>query len=221
MISVEEFLEDNFSGIRLEGSLYGQAEIGIHFELAQDFYQLNDDGTLNKEMFKVVYSEVLAIFHALFSEEDKILLVAQVYKKEGGKHKRLKVFNRRLKNWKLKYRIEASTLPDLTEEGETIQRFSLTCKKQDLRYIQIIQAACHEDFHKLTPAFGREYRYPDVFFMNVSKKLIFFIYDDRGCEVVAADGGTLLPVYENFKKLVGEYDRERIKRVLLKSRFDH
>ena len=57
-----------------------------------------------------------------------------------------------------------------------------------------IKAVCHEDF-TLKPKLGsKSYAYyPDVFFINATKNIIFFIYDDRGCEVVAKKQGNHTP----------------------------
>ncbi|WP_338066831.1 DUF3885 domain-containing protein [Evansella clarkii] len=32
---------------------------------------------------------------------------------------------------------------------------------------------------------------PDVFFVNATKNIILFIYDDRGCEVIAEETETI------------------------------
>ena len=63
----------------------------------------------------------------------------------------------------------------------------------------------------LKPKFGGEYAYyPDVFFINSSKNIIFFIYDDRGCEVIASDLETIQPLYEKYREWIPEYDQEKV-----------
>ena len=57
--------------------------------------------------------------------------------------------------------------------------------------------------------------YPDIFFINVTKNAIFFIYDDRGCEVIAADKETLRPLYKKYSEWFYEFDREEIKQLFV------
>ena len=42
------------------------------------------------------------------------------------------------------------------------------------------------------------------------KKYHFFIYDDRGCEVIANNKETIRPLYNQYKNWLGEYDKEKI-----------
>ena len=57
---------------------------------------------------------------------------------------------------------------------------------------------------------GYSIGYPDVFFVNVTKDIIFFIYDDRGCEVIARDVDRIRPLYVKYNDWVEEVDRKRI-----------
>ena len=91
-------------------------------------------------------------------------------------------------------------------------QFSLKCFACDIKYIPLIQAANHEDFPGLYPRFGRkkEIFYPDVFLINVTKDIIMFIYDDRGCEVIAKNKETIRNLYEKYKEWIPDYERESI-----------
>lgn len=115
------------------------------------------------------------------------------------------------------YQIKLETLPYVFDEEEEADeyytaQYHLTCRKQDVHYRQLIKAACNEDF-PLQPKFRKEkgMYYPDVFFINVTKSAIFFIYDDRGCEVIAADKETLRPLYEKYSEWLYEYNRGEMK----------
>lgn len=78
----------------------------------------------------------------------------------------------------------------------------------------IVQAASNEDF-PLKPKFGvSSLDYPDVFFVNISKEIIFFIYDDRGCEIISRDSNRIRPLYEKYYDWVNESDRNRIEQGL-------
>ncbi len=44
--------------------------------------------------------------------------------------------------------------------------------------------------------------FPDVFFINLTKNVILFIYDDRGCEVIATNKETIKPVGLKFRNWI-------------------
>ncbi|MFJ6414710.1 DUF3885 domain-containing protein [Terribacillus saccharophilus] len=60
-----------------------------------------------------------------------------------------------------------------------------------IRISSLLKAACNEDFPPLKPRFKEYDGYPDIFFINKSKDIIFFIYDDRGCEIIAKEPAAL------------------------------
>ncbi|WP_078579616.1 DUF3885 domain-containing protein [Salipaludibacillus agaradhaerens] len=216
-MALREYLNTFFPGLCLQPSLFKQWGVGIHFELGEGIYQFKDDNRLNIDRFERVYYQALSLFNDLFSEEDDIYLVTNVYlyNRSRKKIKSTKVYDHFLKNKQLKFKLRQETLPFVlsdedTEEYNTTQ-FYLKCKKQDLDYFLLIKAACNEDF-PLSPKFGQKNGsyYPDVFFINISKNLIFFIYDDRGCEVIANKKEALLPLYKEYNRWIPEYDREQI-----------
>jgi len=52
-----------------------------------------------------------------------------------------------------------------------------------------------------------------VFLINVTKDIIMFIYDDRGCEVITKNKETIRNVYEKYKEWIPYYERESIDKV--------
>jgi hypothetical protein len=107
------------------------------------------------------------------------------------------------------------TLPYPFEDEEdadqcVTSQFILKCRVQDLRTSLLIKAACNEDFPSLKPRFGMpcSFTYPDLFFINSTKRLIYFIYDDRGCELIAADKATLKPIYEKYSCWLDDFELE-------------
>lgn len=75
------------------------------------------------------------------------------------------------------------------EDCYCIYQFSLKCNKNDIRYSELLQA---------------------VNFINATKAIIMFIYDDRGCEVIAKNKETIRPFYEKYKKWISCYDCQKI-----------
>ena len=177
-----EYLNNTFPRLFLKPSLYQQWNMGVHIEFAQGMYQFKDDDTINLDMFDRVYNEALSVFNYLFSEQDEIFLVTNVYHRKGKKKKmrNTKVYSRYLKNKKLKFNLRQETLPFVFDDEETddyyITQFNLKCRKRDINYPLLIKAICNEDF-PLRPKLGGENGsyYPDVFFINTSKNIFFFI----------------------------------------------
>ncbi|MFD1864188.1 DUF3885 domain-containing protein [Planococcus chinensis] len=220
-MKLQEYLHTTFPGLVLKPSLYLQWKTGIHFELGLGIYQFEEGDKLNLQRFENAYKQTLAIFNDLFSEEDELVLVTNVYhlKNSNRRTKPFKVYKKGVKNKNLTLQLKLNTLPYVFDEEEEADdyytaQYHLKCRKHDLRYHQLIQAACNEDF-PLKPKFRREkgMYYPDTFFINLTKNVIFFIYDDRGCEVIAADKETLRPLYEKYSEWLYEYNREDMKQL--------
>lgn len=203
-MNVTDYHLEKFPSLQFVPSIYHQWDIGIHFTLGEEIYQFKQNGQLNLDRFQLIYKQTSIIFHELFDDNDDIFLVTNVYKQKTREKlaKKLKIYQPFLKNKQDLYRIQVKTIPYPFEhdEGERyeVQQFSLQCNCGDVWVHGLLKATCNEDF-PLKPKFGGYVSdYPDVFFINRTKDLIFFIYDDRGCEVVALDGGRLLPLVEKY-----------------------
>ncbi|MEC2072460.1 DUF3885 domain-containing protein [Alkalihalophilus marmarensis] len=201
-MELNEYLAYSFPGLHLKPSLFNQWHIGIHFELGENLYQFKYGNKLNLDLFELVYSQATAIFKELFSEQDEIMLVTNAYLHIWNKKivKAPKVYKQFLKNKELKHNIRQKTLPVMIDdEGNPseyyISQFHVKCKKGDLNYPLLIKATCNKDFH-LKPKLGKHKGAygPDVFFVNISKNIIYYIYDDRGCEVIATNKETIVPL---------------------------
>ncbi|MGM0791376.1 MAG: DUF3885 domain-containing protein [Bacillota bacterium] len=209
-MEVKAYLERTFPNLILKPSLYSQWNIGIHFELGNGIYQFKEDGELNLDLFETVYSQACSIFMSLFSEEDEMAVALNIYHPETDRTKKrpTKVFGHYLINKKLKYKIIHETLKHLLndEEAGYTSRYYLKGRKCDFHCRKLIEAACNEDF-LLKPRFGSAEvsYYPDIFFINMTRDIIFFIYDDRGCEVIAARTDSLRQLYGEYSEWVDEY----------------
>nr|WP_152995591.1 hypothetical protein [Exiguobacterium indicum] len=86
----------------------------------------------------------------------------------------------------------------MMDEEEPVSEYTvLLPNKNALDYKRLIKAICHQDFPPLQPRFRKTYTYyPEVFFVNVDRKIVMNIYDDRGCFLLFGDSAT----YNVFKK---------------------
>ncbi|WP_010096248.1 DUF3885 domain-containing protein [Ornithinibacillus scapharcae] len=221
MNKLNHYLESNFPGLLVKPSLYHQWSKGIHFDLAKGLYQLKSDtDDLNPEYFDTVYKQAIALFEALFSADDKIILVTNIYQNRDfvrKSNKKIKVYRHFIKGKDVRIRLGQQILPFMFDdeddmEGKCTSQFYLECQKEDIRYPILIRAICNQDFHSLKPRLYNPYELyePDVFFINMTKNLIYYIYDDRGCEVIASDIETIRPIYAKFESWIGDYCREEI-----------
>lgn len=100
MMELREYLNATFSGLILKPILYYQWNIRIHFEMGGGIYQFRDDGELNFKRFNRVYSQALSIVNEIFSDQDEIFLVINVYQRKDyrNKGKKIKVYYQYVKN---------------------------------------------------------------------------------------------------------------------------
>lgn len=204
-------MEERFPSLELIPSIYNQWGIGIHFCLGENIYQIKENEELNYKRFQIVYEQISTIFNELFEQNDDIFLVTNMYKHKAKEKciRKLKVYQPFLKckNYLNQIQVKTFSYPfeiDKVEEY-AMQQFTLLCKPRDLRVTELLKAASNGDF-PLKPRFGGySIDYPDVFFVNITKDIIFFIYDDRGCEVIALDFKRIRPLCEKYHNWVEEY----------------
>lgn len=219
-MKIVDYLNEKFPTVVLVPSVYYQWDIGIHFSLGEGIYQFKENGELNLEMFSTVYKQTSKIFDELFDQNDDLILVTNNYKwKKQQQTTKLKVYQPNLRDKNILKKLQSKTYPYPFEEDEKenyeMQQFSLQCKVSDINLEGLLKASLNEDFPPMKPRFGCDsVYYPDVFFVNTTKDIIFFVYDDRGCEVIALTAEKLRPLYEKHYDWVDEVDRERIEKGL-------
>lgn len=219
-MKIVDYLNEKFPTVVLVPSVYYQWDIGIHFSLGEGIYQFKENGELNLEMFSTAYKQTFKIFDELFDQNDDLILVTNNYKwKKQQQTTKLKVYQPNLRDKNILKKLQSKTYPYPFEEDEKedyeMQQFSLQCKVSDINLEGLLKASLNEDFPPVKPRFGCDsVYYPDVFFVNTTKDIIFFVYDDRGCEVIALTAEKLRPLYEKHYDWVDEVDRERIEKGL-------
>ncbi|WP_142331320.1 DUF3885 domain-containing protein [Bacillus toyonensis] len=219
-MQLKEYMNQTFPGVTLVPSIYSQWENHLHFNFGKDKYQIVEEtDDLNMEYFSQLYTYNKYLFEDIFLKEDVVFIVENVYrfKKENIKTpQKINIYNKYIKKRDLKFRIRQEMLPFLFEDKEAdlycTSQFSLKCLAEDIKYEPLIQAVNHEDFPDLYPRFGRkkEVSYPDVFLINATKDIVMFIYDDRGCEVIAKNKEIIRGLYEKYKEWIPDYERESI-----------
>lgn len=218
-MNIEAYLIKNFPTVDQMPSIYYQWDMGNHFSLGEEIYQFKEKDTLNLERFNTVYKQALTIFNELFDQDDDLFLVTNRYRLKGQqKTNKMNVYPLNLRDKRKLKKLRVKTYPypfevDESDEYE-MQQFSLGCKVKDIRIEGLLKGAIHEDF-PLKPRFGADsVYYPDIFFVNSTKDIIFFVYDDRGCEVIARTPDRLRTLYKKYYDWVDSVDWERIEKGL-------
>ncbi|MGG7664089.1 DUF3885 domain-containing protein [Dyadobacter sp. BHUBP1] len=199
-----QFLNDNFKGLRFKMPLFYSWNHGLRFDL-----QSGDTST--DEYFKEVIRRASIIFQTAFSRSDNVYLVMLDWK-----YKRRKI---RFGNFTFK-QISNLNKSEVYYSKETglyspkdkfdVAIIKLTSDRINLE--NIFAAIGHSDFPPRQPRLdnNRSLTSKEVYFLNIEKKLILHMYDDRGLDIIAADRQTLRSIYERHNDLILSYDRERI-----------
>lgn len=221
MDSINQFLKDHFNNLTLRPPLFYLCDYGIRFEIAIPWVEHENKNNLNQ-----IKDRTITIFNKVFNEEDEIILVTDIHCEKYNtilQKRPTKVYQKYIKDKGNITRLQHKVLPNVfmeDEDGEdyadmVTHRFSLPCKKSDIRFQQLLTAISYEDFHHPTRILkGHAGHGMDIYFINVTRKMIYHLYDDRGCDVVAAHKEDLYTLYHECNDWILDYDREKIDKLL-------
>ena len=204
-----QFLNDNFKGLRLRKPLFYSWDFGLRFDL-----QVGETNT--DEYFEEVTRRASTIYQTAFDNSDKVLLVFMDYK---YKRRKIRFSNftfkqiDNLQKTEISYSKEFRLYePDDKFDIRNIAVIELTSDR--INYENILRAIGHTDFSSRQPRLDNNWFFTskEVYFINIDKKLIFHMYDDRGLDIVSADKETLRPIYNKHNDWILDYDREQIDR---------
>ncbi len=204
-----QFLNDNFKGLRLRKPLFYSWDFGLRFDL-----QVGETNT--DEYFEEVTRRASAIFETAFDNSDNVFLVFMDFK---YKRRKIRFSNftfkqiDNLQKTEISYSKEFRLYePDDKFDIRNIAIIELTSDR--IHYKNILRAIGHTDFSSRQPRLDSNWFFTskEVYFINIDKKLIFHMYDDRGLDIVSADNETLRPIYNKHNDWILDYDREQIDR---------
>lgn len=199
------FLENNFPNLKLESPLFYSWKPSIRFELGVNESSLSIHE--NPVYLPGVYRRAIDLFEALHAPEDELYLVVDVYDFGEGStlQRKLNVFAKYVKHQSILYRLQHETfLEENEDESYRIHRFSWRCHRSDFHYAALLKAICNQDMGK-SPSI----HYP-IYFLNETKGTIYYVYDDRGCDLLGVDTETIRWIYNEFNEWILDYDRVEI-----------
>ncbi|WP_216831413.1 DUF3885 domain-containing protein [Alkalihalobacterium elongatum] len=205
---LKEFMNDHFPNLEFRPPLFYSWEIGLRFELGVNYD--SDNVYVNCPYLQGVYERAITLFQSLHSSDDDLFIVVDVNDYADGeafKHK-LNVFHKYVNDKSVLYKLQKNTIPYIYPEDDDgiwkTHRFCLKCKLSDIQYTPMLKAICNQDMGIKPNIFH------SVYFINIDRKTIFYIYDDRGCDLLASSTETIRDVYEKYNDWILDYDRNRI-----------
>jgi hypothetical protein len=205
------FLNDNFNGLTLKSPLFYNWDASLRFDL-----QPNAENPVKPDMseyFETVLHRSTQIFESVFSSDDEILIVLYQFKWPSRKKIKLSNFVFKQITDLNKSDVKFSLVKRLYEKDDKWNRALIKTKVANLNYKELLKAISHSDFPSNKPSIQFE-----TYIINITKNIIFHMYDDRGLDVLVSNKKTLAPIYHEHKDWLLDYDiemmQERLKDVL-------
>ena len=165
-----------------------------------------------------VYHRAQSIFNFMFAENDEMLLVASEDYHIDDKSIYLPNIKRLLRNKKIIYGLTHETLAfqydEEDDEMKTI-RYSLKAKREDLHLDYMIRKLGNRESHRKPRMNGY------LYIVNITRKTLFNMYDERGCDVYSLEKEDILPLYNESRKWILDYNRIEIDRSFEGGLFNH
>ncbi|NYV65038.1 DUF3885 domain-containing protein [Bacillus sp. Gen3] len=210
-MQLNEFMHKNYPNLELRPPLFYSWDIGIRFELGVEWKR--DYDYPNNPYILRCYKRAITLFESVHSPTEDIFVVMDVNDFDKGKN-----LKHQLKNFSpyvnksilfcLKHQELPYIFPEDDEEGTyKTHRFTLKSKTSDFKYVSLLKAICNQDMGLEPRIFHR------VYFININRKTIFHVYDDRGCDLLATSSATIRDVYSRYNDWILDYDRPKIEKV--------
>lgn len=224
----KQFLSDNFKGLRLRKPLFYSWNFGLRFDLqtgetSNSSRQILDGGgnviphigdTNTNVYFQEVVNRASTIFQTAFDISDQVFLLYMDYKYKRRKIKFSNFIFKQIDNCKkteVRFLKEKRLYePDDKFDIQNVAIIKLTADR--INHKNILTAIGNSDFPPRQPRLDNNgfLTNKEVYFVNINKKLIFHMYDDRGLDLISADREILRPIYKRHNEWILDYDRKQI-----------
>ncbi|CAM3894190.1 DUF3885 domain-containing protein [Lederbergia lenta] len=216
-INFNLFMKQNFNNLSLRPPLFYSWKYGIRFEICNPSVMEHED-TNNLKQIKERSTD---IFNQVFQDTDDIFLITDVHCERNNtflQKRPTNVYRKYIRSREVLNKLQHTVLPSqLWDECEedfddmVTHRFILRCKTSDIRYQPLLTAISYKDFWHPSRILKRNYSSGyDIYFVNITKRKIYHLYDDRGCDVIATNKDDLYPLYEIHSDWILDYDRDKI-----------
>lgn len=211
-MTLQKYLQHKFPGLELQPPLFYSWKPGIRFELGIN----ESSGSIheNPSYLPQVYRRAIDLFEALHAPEDELYLVVDVQEYGQVPRQKASIFAKYVKDTAVLYRLQYEQRTSAFPEEDALlytHRFALRCRRTDIKYAALLKAVCNQDMG-IRPSIHHP-----VYFVNQTKGTIFYVYDDRGCDLLGTGIETIRWVYEEYTDWILDYDRAEIDRTFKSS----
>ena len=210
----QHFLNDHFKGLRIRKPLFYNWDKALRFDL-----QVGETDT--DEYFEEVLRRSTELFKSVFQPNDNVFIVLMDYKYKRNKLRPRNFVFQQIEDLN-KPEITYSKAHRLYEQNDKLDIRNIAViksKTESINYQNILKAIGNTDFPPRQPRLDKNgvLTSKEVFFLNIDKKVIFHMYDDRGTDIIASDIETLRPIYDQYNNWLLKCDLEKIDSVLKKN----
>ena len=201
-----QFLNDHFKKLKIKANLFYNWKFGLRFNL-------QNGETDTEEYFEEVAKRANTIFENSFEKTDNVFLVYMDYKYKRRKIRFSNFTFNQIDNLR-KTEVDYSKKSRIYEPNDKFDLRNIAVIKltaDRINYKNILTAIANSDFPPRQPSLGF-LTSKEVYFINIDKKLVFYMYDDRGLDLISSDKETLKAIYTKYNSWLLEYDREQIDR---------
>lgn len=205
----QRFLKDNFNGLIIRQPLFYIWDKGLRFDLQV--------GPVNAEgYFDEVLKRASALFQTVFEPDNTVFMVVH---SSAWRRRRIRLSNYSLKQVKglRKNEIAYSEIRSLYNPNDRWNVAIIKVSADRINYNSILTAIGNTDFPAREPRLTKSGTgsTQDIFFVNIDKKVVFNMYDDRGLDIIADDTGALRSILDRHHDWILDYDREKILRTVI------
>lgn len=192
-------------------ALFHHCGFGLRFELAYGNYQRGDR---IPSFMQALDRAMLVIYDALPETKDVVFAISQYGASRNSPAKRW--VSSQLRSLCM----DISTLAPAGIVAQEDQYQIAECGEDGYRHWFTLHPATDDEVEKAVwGCIAKELKISpglktaDIYMLDLKREIIVHIYDDRGMDVIANDLAVLRPIYDEFKKIILEYDREHIDEV--------
>jgi hypothetical protein len=167
-------------------------------------FELGLDPLNNSAYFDEMNDRASSIIKFVFSNDDEVHVVNRISFLKGSRLSELPAMSRYFKSKESMRNLTLETIPYEYDENDIeflTNEFIVKTTFQDIRTSYLITALGNKDFRRKPRVRG------NIYLLNVTKQILFHMYDDRGCDVYANNKEALLPLYHRNRKWILDYNR--------------
>jgi len=209
-----KFLNDNFKGLIIRQPLFYNWDYGLRFDL-----QVGETNT--DEYFKEVQRRSIDLFHSVFYPNDNLFFILMDYKYGRRKIRFTNFAFRQISNLQIDevfYTVN-KRLYEPSDKFDIYNSAIIKLSANRLGINNILSAIGNADFPPRQPrldGYGFSTN-KQIYLINIDRRIIFNMYDDRGLDIISSDLETIQPIYQKYNNWILDCDRERIDKIMNKN----